>query len=139
MSALLDSSVLVAALASDELKHTECLALLLKGGNCIYSHALLETFSTLTGGKLGVRVTADFAARMLSETVLPRVTVIDLSSEENVAALAIAQARGVRGGGVYDSMHLVAAKKAKVTMIHTLNLEDFLHLRRVDDPEVQLP
>jgi predicted nucleic acid-binding protein len=139
MSALLDSSVLVAALASDELKHTECLALLLKGGNCIYSHALLETFSTLTGGKLGVRVTADFAARMLSETVLPRVTVIDLSSEENVAALAIAQARGVRGGGVYDYMHLVAAKKAKVTMIHTLNLEDFLHLRRVDDPEVQLP
>lgn len=139
MSALLDSSVLVAALASDELKHTECLALLLKGGHCIYSHALLETFSTLTGGKLGVRVTADFAARMLSETVLPRVTVIDLSSEENVAALAIAQARGVRGGGVYDYMHLVAAKKAKVTMIHTLNLEDFLHLRRVDDPEVQLP
>ncbi len=33
MSALLDSSVLVAALASDELKHAECLALLLKGGN----------------------------------------------------------------------------------------------------------
>jgi hypothetical protein len=44
MSALLDSSVLVAALAADELKHAECLARLLKGGNCIYSHALLETF-----------------------------------------------------------------------------------------------
>lgn len=139
MSALLDSSVLVAALASDELKHAECLALLLKGGNCIYSHALLETFSTLTGGKLGVRVTADFAARMLSETVLPRVTVIELSSEENIAALATAQSRGVRGGGVYDYMHLVAAKKANVTVIHTLNLDDFLHLRRNDDPEVQLP
>ena len=139
MSALLDSSVLVAALASDELKHAECLALLLKGGNCIYSHALLETFSTLTGGKLGVRVTADFAARMLSETVLPRVNVIELSSAENIAALAIAQSRGVRGGGVYDYMHLVAAKKANVTVIHTLNLDDFLHLRRNDDPEVQLP
>lgn len=139
MSALLDSSVLVAALASDEFKHTKCLALLLKGGNCIYSHALLETFSTLTGGKLGVRVTADFAARMLSETVLPRVTVIELSSAEIIAALAIAQSRGVRGGGVYDYMHLVAAKKANVTVIHTLNLDDFLHLRRSDDPEVQLP
>jgi hypothetical protein len=46
MSALLDSSVLAAALAADELKHAECLARLLKGGNCIYSHALLETFST---------------------------------------------------------------------------------------------
>ena len=139
MSALLDSSVLVAALASDELKHAECLALLLKGGNCIYSHALLETFSTLTGGKLGVRVTADFAARMLSETVLPRVTVIELSSEEIIAALAIAQSRGVRGGGVYDYMHLVAARKSGASVIQTLNMDDFIHLRRADDPEVQLP
>lgn len=139
MSALLDSSVLVAALASDELKHTECLALLLKGGNCIYSHALLETFSTLTGGKLGVRVTGDFAVRMLSETVLPRVTVIELSTAEIIAALAIAQSRGVRGGGVYDSMHLVAAKKANVSTIHTLNRDDFLHLRRDGDPEIQAP
>ncbi len=46
MSAFLDSSVLVAALASDENKQVECLALLLKGGNCIYPHALLETFSS---------------------------------------------------------------------------------------------
>ena len=139
MSALLDSSVLVAALASDELKHAESLALLLNGGNCIYSHALLETFSTLTGGKLGVRVTADFAARMLTETVLPRVTVIELSFAEIIAALAIAQSRGVRGGCVYDYMHLVAAKKANASVIHTLNMDDFLHLRRGGDPEIQLP
>jgi predicted nucleic acid-binding protein len=139
MSALLDSSVLVAALASDELKHAECLARLLTGGNCIYSHALLESFSTLTGGKLGVRVTADFAVRMLSETVLPRVTVIELSSSEIIAALGIAQSRGVRGGCVYDYMHLVAAKKANASVIHTLKMDDFLHLRRGDDPEVQLP
>ena len=37
MSGILDSSVLVAALASDELKHAECLALLLKGDNFITS------------------------------------------------------------------------------------------------------
>lgn len=139
MSALLDSSILVAALASDEIKHPECLALLLKGGACIHSHALLETFSTLTGGKLGVRVTADLAVRMLSETVLPRVTVIELSSVEIIQALAAAQSRGVRGGCVYDYMHLVAAKKGNATVIHTLNMDDFLHLRRGDDPEVQLP
>ena len=139
MNALLDSSVLVAALASDELKHAECLARLLKGGNCIYSHALLETFSTLTGGKLGVRISADFAVRMLSETILPRVTVIELSSLEIIQALASAQSRGVRGGCVYDYMHLVAAKKANATVIHTLNMDDFIHLRRGDDPEVQLP
>jgi predicted nucleic acid-binding protein len=111
MSALLDSSVLVAALAADDLKHEDCLAVLLAGNHFVYSHALLETFSTLTGGKLGIRVTADFAARLLEETILPRVHVIELSHAEILTALRIAQSRGVRGGGVYDYMHLVAAKK----------------------------
>ena len=139
MSGILDSSVLVAALASDELKHAECLALLLKGDNFVYSHAMLETFSTLTGGKLGVRVTADFVVRMLEETVLPYVSVIELSSAEIIEALNSAQSRGVRGGCVYDYMHLVAARKADASVIHTLNMDDFLHLRRGDDPEVQPP
>lgn len=139
MSAFLDSSVLVAALAPDEPKHSAGLALLLQGGHCIYSHALLETFSTLTGGKLGVRVTSDLAAQMLSETILPRVTVIELSTAEIMAALPVAQSRGVRGGCVYDYMHLLAAKKGNASVIYTLNMDDFQHLRRGDDPEVRLP
>lgn len=122
-----------------ELKHAECLSLLLQTGNCIYSHALLETFSTLTGGKLGVRVTPDLAAQMLSETILPRVTVIELSTTEIMAALPVAQSRGVRGGCVYDYMHLLAAKKGNASVIYTLNMDDFQHLRRGDDPEVQHP
>jgi predicted nucleic acid-binding protein len=139
MSAFLDSSVLVAALAPDEPKHADCLALLLQGGHCIYSHALLETFSTLTGGKLGVRVTPDLAAQMLSETILPRVTVIELSTAEIMAALPVAQSRGVRGGCVYDYMHLLGAQKGNASVIYTLNMDDFQHLRRGDDPEVRLP
>jgi predicted nucleic acid-binding protein len=139
MSAFLDSSVLVAALAPDESRHADCLARLLQGGHCIYSHALLETFSTLTGGKLGVRVTPDLAAQMLSETILPRVTVVELSTAEIMAALPVAQSRGVRGGCVYDYMHLLAAKKGNTSVIYTLNMDDFQHLRRGDDPEVRLP
>jgi predicted nucleic acid-binding protein len=139
MSACLDSSVLVAALAPDESNHAGCLALLLQGGHWIYSHALLETFSILTGGKLGVRVTPDLAAQMLSETILPRVSVIELSSTDIIDALRIAQSRGVRGGCIYDYMHLVAAKKGDATVIYTLNMDDFQHLRRGDDPEVRHP
>ncbi len=139
MSAFLDSSVLVAALSPDEPSHSQCLALLLDGGGIIYSHALLETFSILTGGKLGVRVAPDLAARILSETVLPRVRVIELSMPEILAGLANAQIRGARGGAVYDYMHLLAAKKGGASVIRTLNLTDFQHLRRDDDPEVLLP
>lgn len=94
MSAFLGSSVLVAALAPDESNHAGCLTLLLKGGHWIYSHALLETFSILTGGKLGVRVSPDLASQMLSETILPRVSVIELSSTDIIDALRVAQSRG---------------------------------------------
>lgn len=139
MSAFLDSSVLVSAVAADELKHAECLALLLHGGNCIYSHVLLETFSTLTGGKLGVRVTPELAAQMLSQTILPRVSVIELSTVEIIGALDVAQTRGVRGGAVYDYMHLLAARKGGASVIYTLNSADFQHLRRGHDPEVLVP
>jgi hypothetical protein len=45
----------------------------------------------------------------------------------------------VRGGCVYDYMHLLAAKKGNASVIHTLNIDDFQHLRRGDDPEVQHP
>jgi predicted nucleic acid-binding protein len=139
MRALLDSSVLVAALAPDEDRHAECLAILLGCGNAVYAHAFLEAFSTLTGGKLGVKVDADLAAKLLSETVLPRVDVIELSSSEHLSALSQARKQGVRGGGVYDYMHVIAARKAHVDTIYTLNLSDFLHLRRQGDPELLRP
>lgn len=58
---------------------------------------------------------------------------------EIIAALSIARSRGIRGGGVYDYMHLVAARKANASVIYTLNMDDFLHLRRGDDPEIQVP
>lgn len=139
MSALLDSSVLIAALAPDEARHTECLALLMQGGNAIYAHAILETFSTLTGGRLGVKVDADLAARLLNETILPRVHVVELGSPELMAALQQARQHGVRGGAVYDFMHLVAARKAGAEILWTINIGDFRHLRREGDPEVRCP
>lgn len=139
MSVLLDSSVLVAALAPDEDRHAECLALLMQSGNVVYSHAFLETFSTLTGGRLGVKVDADFAAQLLSESVLPRVQVIEFGIAELLAALRTARKQGVRGGGVYDYMHLVAAKKAKADILYTINFSDFQHLHREGDPEIRRP
>jgi predicted nucleic acid-binding protein len=139
MSALLDSSVLVAALVPDEDSHAESLALLMEGGNEVYSHAFLETFSTLTGGKLGVRVDADLAAKLLNETVLPLVRVVELAGEDILAALLVARKHGIRGGAVYDFMHLAAARKARSAVIYTLNTADFQPLRRAGDPEVRLP
>jgi len=136
---LLDSSVLIAALVPDENKHVESLAILMRAGNAIYAHAILETFSTLTGGRLGVRVDADLAARLLRETILTRVEVIELDPKELMASLHEAKQCGIRGGAVYDFMHLAAAKKAGAQILYTINLSDFRHLSREGDPEVRCP
>jgi predicted nucleic acid-binding protein len=139
VSALLDSSVLIAALAPDEARHAESLALLMRGGNAVYSHAIFETFSTLTGGRLGVKADADLAVKLLNETILPRVQVVELGTVELMAALQQARQRGVRGGAVYDFMHLVAARKAGADILYTINFSDFQRLRREGDPEVRCP
>ncbi|MFZ2280657.1 MAG: PIN domain-containing protein [Prosthecobacter sp.] len=139
MSFLLDSSVLIAALAPDEIRNAECLALLMKGEGVICVHALLETFSTLTGGKLGMKVDADLAVQLVSQTIMPRVLLVELSADELLNALQLARKHGVRGGAVYDYVHLVSARKAAAAVLYTINLTDFQALRRTGDPEIRLP
>lgn len=139
MSDLLDSSILVAAVAPDEPHHEHCLALLKQGGHAVYVHAFLETFSTLTGGRLGVKVDAGLATRLIHETIRPRVSIVELNHDEILAALTATRQQGVRGAGVYDYMHMVAARKIGASVLHTLNVGHFLHFRREDAPEIRRP
>lgn len=140
MRVLCDSSVLVAALLSSENLHAECLAIL-NGPDTVvvHVHALNEVFATLTGGSLGFRVDADVAAKLIREKITSLVEVIVLDAEDVSQAQSAARAHGVRGGGVYDYMHLVAARKAKVDALYTINLSDFTHVVREGDPEIRRP
>jgi len=100
-------------------------------------HALNETFATLTGGRLGVWIDSAVAAEMSRESILPSVRFVDLSVEDVVGAQLNARQQGVRGGAIYDYMHLVAARKAGVECLNTLNVNDFSNLRRDGDPRVE--
>lgn len=139
MSQYLDSSVLVASLSPDDPDHAVCDALLNQTGNWTSPHALNETFATLTGGRLGLRVDADVAAKMIRESIVPCVNFVELGVDEIIEAQGCARKQGVRGGGVYDYMHLVAARKAKADILYTINLSDFQHLHREGDPEIRRP
>lgn len=139
MSVFLDSSILIAALVPSERKHAESLACLMSGTPLVYQHAFLETFAMLTGGRLGARVDADLVAKLIRQTLLPRVRIVNLDEGEIVEALQLARLHGVRGGAVYDYMHLVAAHKSGAAVLCTLNLDDFQQLARVGDPLVQQP
>lgn len=91
------------------------------------SHSFSEVFSTLTGGRLGIRYSPDDAAEMIA-SLAKDLEAVDLSLDESLAALLQAGRVGVRGGRVHDFLHAEAARKAAVERLVTLNKSDFVGL-----------
>ena len=137
--ALLDTSVILASLDPDEATHLACHSLVAQSTHCVYVHALAETFSILTGGQRARKLDASTAYRLLDESVMPFVRTIGLTGKDVLLALRDARTRGVRGGAVYDYLHLVAARKAAVTRLVTLDQRHFQALVRAGDPRIETP
>lgn len=135
----LDSSVLVAALRETEAHHEHCAPLLLRRGLSVWVHALSETFSTLSGTPGKERLSAKIATRSIELSVLPRVQRVALDDEEYLDVLRTAESVGVRGGAIYDFLHLRAARKARADVFYTLNIGDFRALARPGDPHILHP
>lgn len=138
-AALIDTSVVLASLDPDEAHHPACDQLLAQGGHLLYVHGLAETFSILTGGRHGRRLRPAAAAGLIKDSVLPFVQLVSLSGRELMAALETADARGVRGGAVYDLLHLAAARKAGASRLLTLDRRDFQALAQPGDPRIDSP
>jgi predicted nucleic acid-binding protein len=138
-AALLDTSIVIASLDADEPQHAACDRLLAAGGHKLFAHALAESFAILTGGRGGRRVQPKLAAELIASSVLPFVELVHLTGRETMAALAEADRRGVRGGAVYDLLHLFAARKAGASSLVTLDLRDFQAITRPGDPAISLP
>jgi predicted nucleic acid-binding protein len=139
MKSALDSSVIVSALCAGDPDHDACRKVLLSGRHSVLAHAFTETFSTLTGGRLGFRIPASDAAMLLRQQIAPKLRDVPLDEASLLAAFEEAEARGVRGGAIYDYLHLVAARKAGAKRFYTLNLGDFLSFHRPGDPEILSP
>ena len=139
MKAALDSSVIVSALCDGDPAHDACRKVLLAGRHSVLPHAFAETFSTLTGGRLGFRLPASDAADLLSKRIVPKLRSVLLDADDLLAAFGEAEVRGVRGGAIYDYLHLFAARKAGAKRFFTLNLSDFHSFHRPGDPEILSP
>lgn len=138
MKRFLDSSILVAALLEDEPHHEACLALLDRPRSSAWTHALAETFSTLTGGRIGNRVRTVQATELL-EALRPHLIWVALDAADTIAEIAEASVRGVRGGALYDALHLRAARKTGAEVLYTLNARHFLSIARIGDPRIETP
>ena len=134
-----DSSVFVASLISTEAFYEECAELLEKFPHAIFDHGLTETFNTLTGGKIKPRLLPSTAATLISENLRHDVKVLDLPLHVRLRAFEEAESRGVRGGAIYDFLHLVAARHHGMEKLHTLNLSHFQSFWRPGDPEIVHP
>lgn len=139
MIAAADSSILIASLVENDSQHAVCVSVLEKYRPFVHRHALVETFSTLTGGRLGFRMSADAIARLIRESILPWVRTTELDDAELIEAMSVSQNRGVRGGAIYDFLHLCAARKVSATRLYTKNVNDFKSLHRPGDPEILHP
>jgi predicted nucleic acid-binding protein len=136
---VIDTSILVAAMVTPEAHHEVCLDLITRGGCGIYLHGIVEAFNTLTGGRKGFRVPASLATELLEEDFVPQLTVATLTVTETLQAMREAESRGVRGGAIYDYLHLVAARKANAEKLFPLNVSNFLAFHRSGDPVISLP
>ncbi|MBI3154226.1 MAG: PIN domain-containing protein [Burkholderiales bacterium] len=139
MICLLDTSVLLASLDPGEPAHSACDRWVAAGGHVVYVHALAEVFSVLTGGRQGRRHGGAAVVHLLEESLLPYVRVVHLNGAQTAAALAECEPRGIRGGAVYDWLHLAAAREAGAEALVTLNLRDFQAIFRPGDPRIVAP
>ena len=138
MSIYLDSSVLVAAVVEDEPCHEACLLLLRRKNVATWTHALAEVFSTLTGGRLGLRASPAVANQLIS-SLTSRLRLIDLAASDVMLAIQQADAAGVRGGALYDYLHVLAARKIDAEEIYSLNARHFDAVTRGVGPRIVAP
>jgi predicted nucleic acid-binding protein len=121
-----DSTVLVAAMVEDEEHHESC-AQALEAAEEGYAsvHSVAECFATLTGGRLGVRLSPTDVARLIRHNVCDHLSLVSLSPADYMKLLDSAGPAGARGGAIYDMLLLACARKAKARKIYTLNQRHF--------------
>ena len=124
-----ETTVLVAAMVEDESRHEACARALEAADNGYASlHSLGECYATLTGGRLGVQLSAADAGRLVRYNLHERLSFVGLSNAEYFKLLDQAGPAGARGAAIYDLLLLACARKANVDRIYTLNKRHFAAL-----------
>lgn len=91
------------------------------------THAYAETWSVLTRLPLAERLSLQEVGNIV-ESLVMMCAPTDLDVRDYRAAAARCAAAGARSGAFFDALHLVAAERAEVHALLTLNQKDFLRL-----------
>ena len=130
MRVLFDTSVLVTAVV-DQLPNHEL------AFNCLYSystngnrglcstHAIAETYATLTAIPLGTRILPHEARTIILDGLVSILEIVSLDQVDYLVAVKMVSTLGLSSGAVYDALHLRCAEKEKCERIYTYNTEHF--------------
>jgi len=80
-----------------------------------------------------------FLPSLLRKWTAPRLVVTTLETDDLPSAFEDSSARDVRGGAIYDYLHLVAVRKARAPTLYTLNVADYRSFHRPGDPKIIHP
>jgi len=118
----LDTGIMVGAVLKSHPEHLACLAALeVSVRPFTNTHAMAETFATLTGF---YKVPTDVGTE-LTLSLRDSVAVEALELADYETAIREARSRGVMGGGIYDSVHATFARRKKAIQIVTRNPSHF--------------
>lgn len=113
-------------MVEEEEHHDAALKALASSANGFTStHAIAETFATLTSGRLEIQLTPDEATEVIDANIIGRLQVVDLPLADYRQAMRNSHAVGARGGAIFDLLHLQAARRAGATRILTTNVRHF--------------
>jgi predicted nucleic acid-binding protein len=130
MKALLDTSVLVAALVQPHPEHLRALPWLTKAKSkstelVISSHTIAELYAVLSTLPVSPRISPGLAWRLIRESIEPLFSIVSLTSSEYFATVKHLSEMGLSGGAVYDALIVRAAQKSGADRIVTFNMNDF--------------
>ncbi|MEM1118611.1 MAG: VapC toxin family PIN domain ribonuclease, partial [Bacteroidota bacterium] len=98
----------------------------------VSTHALAETFSTLTALPVTPRILPQKALRLIEESVLAVAEAVALDADDYRAVLSRLADLGLPSGAVYDALHVRAAEKARADELVTFNGRDFRRMPPAD-------
>jgi predicted nucleic acid-binding protein len=89
------------------------------------THAIAETFATLTSGRLEGQLTPDEATEVIDANVIRRLQIVDLGLSDYQQAMRNSRTVGARGGAIFEMLHLQAARRKGAKRILTINVRHF--------------
>lgn len=144
MKVYFDTNVLVAALQPDHIHHGRSFAAYARVHDgtlegCLSGHGLTELYSVLTRVPWKIPVSPSEILGVIQQSVITSFSIVDVSKQSYLAALAICGKAGWKGGRVHDAVHIQAAIQAGCDLIYTYDIAHFESLAPEWSGRIQAP